>query len=91
MQQRSQASEAEYLRQLMANSKPHTCECGGVFFKQVFNIRSVSKIIAGTPDDAMMPIPMWRCDDCGAPVEQLQIPEGKKENPPKPSSTIITE
>jgi len=82
-----QMTEAEYLRQIMNNSKPHICECGGTFFKQVFTMRTVSKIFSGTPADAMIPIPMWRCDDCGTPVKQLEVEETKP-NPPK-SNLIV--
>lgn len=82
-------TEAEYLRQVLANSKPHICSCGGVFFKQVFTMRAVSKIVSGTGAEAMMPIPMWRCDDCGAPVEQLQVQEDQNQEAKKTTSGLI--
>lgn len=84
-----QITEAEYLRQLMSSSAPHSCtNCTGMFFKQVFTIRSVSKLFTGQLEDSLVPLPMWRCDDCGTPVEKLKLPEATKETP---KSSIITE
>lgn len=84
-----QITEAEYVRQLMANSKEVACTCGSLFFKQVVTMRSVSRIFTGGAQDTLVPLPMFRCDDCGKPVEQMQIPDTKKVEPKK--SSIITD
>lgn len=89
-----QINEEQYLRQIMANSKPHICSCGGHFFKQVVTMRIVSSVMSGTGKEVIVPIPMFRCDDCGMPVEQLKIPEAnanQKEEARKVTSSLITE
>lgn len=61
-QQQMQAAQAR----MLANSTAIECEeCGSKLFKQVFAARKVSKIVAGTPEDIVMNVPMLRCDDCG--------------------------
>lgn len=85
-----QLSEAQYLQQIMANSKPYACEeCGGKYFRQVNTIRLISKVFTGSPVDSLLPLPMFRCDDCGSPVQKLEIPESSK--PTAPPSNLITE
>lgn len=87
-QDQATAVEAQYLQQMMANSKPYVCEvCGGKFFKQVVVMRVISKIFTGSPTDSLAPLPMFRCDDCGSPVKKLEIPEAPK----PPATSIITE
>lgn len=83
---------AEHLRLLMANSKDVVCpNCNGKYFRQVFEIRSVSKLLAGTAEDAMIPIPTFRCDDCGLPAEEFQIPKPNNSTSTPPPSPLITE
>lgn len=46
--------------------KPITCEkCGCYYFRQVMAINKVSKFITGGDKDTMVPVPVFRCDDCG--------------------------
>jgi len=91
MNQEAQVS-ADYLREVMQNSKAHQCiHCNGVFFKQVVTIRVVSSLLSGTGREVLAPIPMFRCDDCGAPVEQLPEIKSKKEEEKKSTSKLITE
>ncbi len=43
-----------------------TCsECGGMYFRQVLIINKISKFITGDSTDQLMPVPSFRCDDCG--------------------------
>jgi len=45
---------------------PIVCdECGGETFNQVTYLRKVSKFIAGTDQDALIPIPSFACTKCG--------------------------
>lgn len=90
--QQVQLTEAQYLQQMMANSKPYSCEtCGGMYFKQVTTIRVISKVFTGGATDSLAPLPMFRCDDCGAPVQKLAIPEPNAAKQSAPPSNIITE
>jgi uncharacterized Zn finger protein len=53
--------------------KPMVCtECGGMYFKQVMAINKVSKFLTGGDKDTIIPIPVFRCDDCGAVPEEFQ-------------------
>jgi hypothetical protein len=63
---------------LMTNSVPEDCvSCGGRFFKQTFMFRRVSKILVGAPQDQLIPIPVFRCDDCGTPIGDM-VPDEEK-------------
>lgn len=56
---------------LMARSKPEGCsECGCPTFTIVHAFRRISKIyIPGAQDDALMPIPIYKCEDCKTPMD----------------------
>jgi hypothetical protein len=52
---------------------PITCaECGGQYFRQVVAINKVSKFLTGGDKDTMIPVPTFRCDDCGAIPEEFK-------------------
>lgn len=43
-----------------------TCdECGNSSFTQVLFLRRVSKFLAGTDEDSILPIPSFACSKCG--------------------------
>jgi len=53
--------------------QPITCkECDGMYFRQVMAINKVSKFLTGADKDTMVPIPVFRCDDCGAIPAEFQ-------------------
>ena len=59
--------------------QPITCkECSGMYFRQVMAINKVSKFLTGQDKDTMVPIPVFRCDDCGAIPEEFQPIKVKK-------------
>ena len=59
---------------------PITCEeCGGMYFKQVVAINKVSKFLTGQDKDSIVPVPTFRCDDCGAIPEEFR-PVNTSEN-----------
>jgi hypothetical protein len=53
-------------------------ECNGMYFRQVMAINKVSKFLTGADKDTMVPIPVFRCDDCGAIPEEFQPIKVKK-------------
>jgi len=62
-----------------ADMKPIVCaNCGGLYFRQVLALNKVSKLLTGEAQDSVIPVPTFRCDDCGyipeefRPVEQEQ-------------------
>jgi hypothetical protein len=59
--------------------QPIQCkECDGMYFRQVMAINRVSKLMTGADKDTMIPIPVFRCDDCGAIPEEFQPVKLKK-------------
>ena len=56
-----------------ADMQPIICkDCEGMYFRQVTAINKVSKLLTGADKDTMVPIPVFRCDDCGAVPEEFQ-------------------
>ena len=54
-------------------STPLVCEeCQNETFKQVFFLRTVSKFIAGTDQDGLIPIPSFACTNCGHVNNEFQ-------------------
>lgn len=52
---------------------PLVCEkCENETFTQVTFLRKVSKFIAGTDNDALIPIPSFACSKCGHVNEEFQ-------------------
>lgn len=47
-----------------------SCQCES--FVQVVFLRKVSKFIAGTDQDALIPIPSFACNKCGHVNEEFQ-------------------
>ena len=42
------------------------CEnCGGRFFRQVHGFKRVPKLLSQSGKEEIIPIPTFRCDDCG--------------------------
>ena len=40
-------------------------KCGSVYFREVTYLKKVSKILTGSPEDTIVPFPIYKCDDCG--------------------------
>jgi len=58
--------------EMLAASKPMTCECGGDKFRQAVMLRKVSKLITATPKDVLLPpIPVFECVECGTVLDEL--------------------
>jgi hypothetical protein len=49
-----------------------------MYFRQVTAINKVSKFLTGGDKDTMVPVPVFRCDDCGAIPEEFQPIKVKK-------------
>ena len=59
--------------------QPIICkECEGMYFRQVTAINKVSKFLTGGDTDTMVPVPVFRCDDCGAIPKEFQPIKVKK-------------
>ncbi len=45
-------------------------KCEHTLFKEVFSFRKFSKFITGTPNDVLIPIPIYICEKCSEPLEE---------------------
>lgn len=49
-------------------------QCGGRLFKEVVMFKYLSALVSDTGKEAVIPIPTYRCDDCGA-MHDLFMPK----------------
>lgn len=52
--------------------------CNGMFFEQSILIRKVSRVLTATPNDEIIMIPVFRCQDCGELFKE-QFPSGMED------------
>ena len=52
-------------------------ECGCKFFRQVNAFKRISALMSPTGKEQIVPVPTFRCDDCGYINEEFRIIEGK--------------
>ena len=56
--------------------KDLVCEkCGGRYFRQVQGFKIISALQSPTGKEQIMPIPTFRCDDCGYINKEFRIEE----------------
>ena len=65
-----------------SDMKPIICKnCGGMYFRQVVAINKVSRLLTGQSEDSIVPVPTFRCDDCGyIPEEFRPIEQSNTDN-----------
>lgn len=62
--------------QVFSQSTGITCDgCGSMFFEASVIFRKVSKIVTGTPNDQLVPIMAYRCQDCLQPLVETLPPQ----------------
>jgi len=70
------------------NTTGLTCdECGNDTFVEVVYVRKVSKLLTGSPDDQLIPIPAYACSKCHHVNSQFKLREAPE--PEKPASPIV--
>jgi hypothetical protein len=61
-----------------SDMKDIKCEnCGCQFFRQVHAFKRVSALVSPTGKEQIVPVPTFRCDECGFINEEFRIIEGK--------------
>jgi len=51
-----------------------SCEnCNKNYFKEVVQIKKVSKILTGSSEDTIVPFPTYMCESCGHVNEEFQL------------------
>ena len=64
-----------------SDMKDICCEqCGSKYFRQVNAFKRLSALISPSGKEQIVPIPVFRCDDCGFINEEFRPVEGKKDN-----------
>ena len=48
-------------------------ECGGKIFRQASMFKRLSALVSPTGKQQIVPIPVFRCDDCGYINDEFQI------------------
>jgi len=54
-------------------------ECQGEAFREVLLLRKASRFVTGTPQDAIIPIPVFACAECGH-INESFLPAQLKDN-----------
>lgn len=65
----------------LKDTKAIKCEeCESEIFNQVALLRRVSRFVTGTPDDQVVPIPVFACAKCGHVNKEFlpELPENNK-------------
>ena len=63
-----------------SSMKDIKCEnCGCRFFRQVHAFKRVSALVSPTGKEQIIPVPTYRCDDCGYINEEFRIVEGRED------------
>lgn len=90
----NQGNQQVSMRQIMENSEEIRCQnCGGMFFRSTQLLRKISPLLTNNGQPAVMPIPVWRCDDCETPLDQMKPEDDKESNDTEDKSSglkIIT-
>lgn len=64
----------------LSKAKEISCqECGGTVFIPGTKFLKISKMVTGTPNDAIIPVELYLCGDCGEICEEL-LPNELKNN-----------
>jgi uncharacterized Zn finger protein len=71
--------ENQQMRVGLDNSTPIVCEsCSNSTFKEASYLRKISRLLTGSAEDMIVPVPTFICTKCGHVNEQFQIKEPKK-------------
>ena len=54
-------------------------ECGGKFFRAVNAFKRISALVSPTGKEQIIPVPTYRCDDCGYINEEFRPIDGRKD------------
>lgn len=71
--------ENQQVRVGLENSTAIVCEdCGNLTFTEASYLRKISRLLTGSAEDMIVPVPTFVCTKCGHVNEQFQIKEPKK-------------
>lgn len=64
----------------LSDARDMNCECGNSVFMEGFRFKKVSRLVTGGPKDAVLPIQLYLCTQCGKALQEL-LPEELKDKP----------
>jgi len=62
----------------LSDARDMNCECGNGIFMDGFKFKKVSRLITGGAKDAVIPVQLYLCTQCGKPLQEL-LPEEMKD------------
>ena len=62
----------------LSDARDIACECGNKIFMDGFSFKKVSRLITGGAKDAVLPIQLYLCTQCGKQLNEL-LPEEMKD------------
>ena len=65
----------------LENSSPIICEsCGGDTFREATYLRKISRLLTGSQEDMIVPVPTFTCAQCSHVNEQFQVKDAKPQS-----------
>jgi len=63
----------------LSQAKDMNCiKCNNQYFIQAVMVKKISRFVTGTTNDAVLPIDVFLCGNCGQPIEELLPKEFRK-------------
>lgn len=62
----------------LSDARDMNCECGNGVFMDGYRFKKVSRLVTGGPKDAVLPIQLYLCTQCGKALQEL-LPEELKD------------
>jgi hypothetical protein len=70
----------------VSQAKDMNCSnCNNPYFIQAVMVKKISRFVTGTTNDAVLPIDVFLCGNCGQPLDEL-LPKEFRKNQPKTST-----
>ena len=70
----------------VSQAKDMNCsKCNNPYFIQAVMVKKISRFVTGTTNDAILPIDVFLCGNCGQPMEELLPKEFRKTQPEQTS------
>lgn len=70
----------------LSQAKDMNCiHCNNPYFIQAVMVKKISRFVTGTANDAVLPVDVLLCGNCGKPFEELLPKEFRKNQQPTPA------
>jgi hypothetical protein len=76
----------------LSQAKDMNCiHCDNPYFIQAVMVKKISRFVTGTPNDAVLPVDVLLCGNCGQPLEDLLPKEFRKTPQVTPQEAPVEE